>query len=57
MKQNKGTEGRSKLKKSVDMTSSEKNGLNIRTNASPKRNRSRCPEEKASSVGFIYQWS
>ena len=34
-KQNRSTEGCSKLKRSVDMTSSGKNGLNIRTNASP----------------------
>ena len=34
--QNRSTEGCSKLKRSVDMTSSGKNGLNIRTNASPK---------------------
>ena len=27
------------------MTSSGKNGLNIRTNASPKWDRTRCPEE------------
>ena len=32
-------------KRSVDMTSSGKNGLNIRTNASPKWDRTRCPEE------------
>ena len=31
MKQNRSTEGCSKLKRSVDMTSSGKNGLNIRT--------------------------
>ena len=31
------------------MTSSRKNGLNIRTNASPKWDRTRCPEEYASS--------
>ena len=30
---------------------SRKNGLNIRTNASPEWDRTRCPEEKASSVG------
>ena len=36
MKQNRSTEGFSKLKRSVDMTSSGKNGLNIRTYASPK---------------------
>ena len=35
-KQNRSTEGCSKLKRSVDMTSPENNGLNIRTNASPK---------------------
>ena len=35
-KQNRSTEGCSKLKRSVDMTSSGKNGLNIRTNASPE---------------------
>ena len=45
MKQNRSTEGCSKLKRSVDMTSSGKNGLNIRTNASPKWDRTRCPEE------------
>ena len=45
IKQNKSTEGCSKLKRSVDMTSSGKNGLNIRTNASPKWDRTRCPEE------------
>ena len=44
-KQNRSTEGCSKLKRSVDMTSSGKNGLNIRTNASPKWDRIRCPEE------------
>ena len=33
--QNRSTEGCSKLKRSVDMTSSGMNGLNIRTNASP----------------------
>ena len=38
-KQNRSTEGCSKLKRSVDMTSSGKNGLNIRTNASPKWDR------------------
>ena len=43
-KQNRSTEGCSKLKRSVDMTSSGKNGLNIRTNASPKWDRTRCPE-------------
>ena len=50
-KQNRNTEGCSRLKRSVDMTSSGKNGLNIRTNASPKWDRTRCPEEYASSVG------
>ena len=40
VKQNRSTEGCSKLKRSVDMTSSGKNGLNIRTNASPKWDRS-----------------
>ena len=44
-KQNRSTEGCSKLIRSVDMTSSGKNGLNIRTNASPKWDRTRCPEE------------
>ena len=44
-KQNRSTEGSSKLKRSVDMTSSGKNGLNIRTNESPKWDRTRCPEE------------
>ena len=37
--------------KSRDMTSSGENGPNIRTNASSKRDRTRCPEEQASSVG------
>ena len=36
LKQNRSTEGCSKLKRSVDMTISGKNGLNIRTNVSPK---------------------
>ena len=40
--QNRSTEGCSKLKRSVDMTSSGKNGLNIRSNASPKWDRTRC---------------
>ena len=44
-KQNRSTEGCSRLKNSVEMTSSGKNGLNIRTNASPKWDRTRCPEE------------
>ena len=35
-RQNRSTEGCSNLKRSVDMTKSGKNGLNIRTNASPK---------------------
>ena len=35
-KQNRSTEECSKLKRFVDMTRSGKNGLNIRTNASPK---------------------
>ena len=43
--QKRSTEGCSKLKRSVDMTSSGKNGLNIRTNASPKWDRTRCQEE------------
>ena len=43
--QNRSTEGWSRLKRSVDITSSGKNGLNIRTNASPKWDRTRCPEE------------
>ena len=43
IKQNRSTEGCSKLKRSVDMTNSGKNGLNIRTNASPKWDRTRCP--------------
>ena len=45
LKENRSTEGYSKLKRSVDMTSSGKNGLNIRTNASSKWDRTRCPEE------------
>ena len=46
-KQNRSTctEGCSKLKRSVNMTSSGKNGLNIRTNASPKWDRTSCLEE------------
>ena len=40
-KQNRSTEGCSKLKRSVDMTRSGKNGLNIRKNASPKWDRTR----------------
>ena len=50
-RQNRSTEGCSQLKKSVDMTSSGKNGLNIRTNASPNWDRTRYPEESVSSVG------
>ena len=50
-KHNRCTEECSKLKKSVDMTSSGLHGLNISTNASPKCDRTKCPEEKASSVG------
>ena len=34
-RQNRSTEGCSKLRRSVDLTSSRKNGLNIRANASP----------------------
>ena len=45
VEQNRSAEGYSKLKRSVDMTSSGKNGLNIRTNASPKWDRTRCPKE------------
>ena len=37
--------------KSGNVTSSEQNVLNIRTNASPKLDRTRFPEEYASSVG------
>ena len=44
-KQNRSTEGCSKLKRSIDMPSSRMNSLNIRTNASPKWDRTRCPEE------------
>ena len=43
--QNRSTKGCSKLKRSVDMTSSGKNGLKIGTHASPNWDRSRCPEE------------
>ena len=43
--QTRSTAGCSKLKRSVDMTCSGKNGLNISTNASPKLDRTRCPEE------------
>ena len=34
------------------MTDSGKNGLNIRTNASPKWDRTRCPEELASKCAL-----
>ena len=40
------------IKRSIDITSSGMNGLNIRINASPKWDRTRCPEEWASSVGI-----
>ena len=40
-KQNRSTEGCSRLKRSVDMTSSGKNGINIRTNAGPGVRRSK----------------
>ena len=50
-KQNRSTEGCSKVKRSADITSSGKNGLNIRTNASPKWDRTRRPEEQAPPVG------
>ena len=43
--ENRSTEGCSKLKRSIDMTSLGKDGLNIRTHASPKWERIRCPEE------------
>ena len=43
-KQNRSTEGCSNLKRSVDMTSSGKNGLNIRTNGTgPGVRRSKRP--------------
>ena len=35
------------------MTSSGKNGLNIRTNASPKWDRTRCPEEFTSVLCWL----
>ena len=35
------------------MTSSGKNGLNIRTNASPKWDRTRCPEEGVSVLCWL----
>ena len=44
-KQNRSTEGCLKLKSSVDMTSSGMNGLNIRTNANPMWDKTRCTEE------------
>ena len=44
-KQNRSTEGCLILQRSVDMKSQGKIGLNIRTNASPKWDRTRCPEE------------
>ena len=50
MKQNRITEGRSKLKRSIDMTSSGMNDLNIRTNTSPIWDRTRRLEDHASSV-------
>ena len=34
-----------------NMTSARENYINIGTNASPKWDKTRCPEEKASSVG------
>ena len=43
--QNKSTEVCSKLKRSVDMTRSGKNGLNFRTNASSKWDGTWCSEE------------
>ena len=45
LEQNRSTKGWLKLKRSVDMASSGKNGLNIRTNASPKWDRTRSPDE------------
>ena len=44
-KQNRSTEGCLKLERSVDMTSSGKNGLNIR-NASPKWDRTRFNDQR-----------
>ena len=44
-KQNRSTERCSKFKRSVDMTCSGKNGLNIRKNESPKWDRTGCPKE------------
>ena len=37
------------------MTSSGKNGLNIRTNASPKWDRTRCPEVMLLEVSLTQQ--
>ena len=45
VKQIRSTERSSKFKRSVDMTSSGTNGLNIRTNVSSKWDMTRCPEE------------
>ena len=39
---------------SGNKTSSGEIGLNIKTLASPKVGRIRCPEEKASSVGMLH---
>ena len=44
LKQNRSTKGCSKLIR-FNMTSSGINGLNIRTNTSPKWDNIRCPEE------------
>ena len=41
-RQNRSTE---ELKRSVDMTKLVINGINIRTNASPECDKTRCPEE------------
>ena len=46
-KENRSTKGCSKLKRSVDMTSSGKNCLSIRTNASPKWDKTKCPNTTA----------
>ena len=43
--QSRRTDECSKLKRSVDMASSGMNDLNIKTNASPKWERTRRPEE------------
>ena len=53
--QNRSTEGCSKLKRSVDMTSSGKNGLNIRTNASPKWDGNPA-NKNAIETGTVYIW-